>query len=118
MTTTTTLQTDDESLEKIADELQSQRELAEATLDGLDARIDMAIATIDGYDIDGKMATADDDVAGLAEAVMHVDVSDMRELDSVIAEADTEEDKLLEEDELDPEKTGAKLTPEDTGMNE
>lgn len=116
--TTTTTQTEDEALEKIADDLQGQRELAEATLDGLDARIDMTLATIDGYDIDGKMATADDDVAGLAEDVMHADVNDMKELDSVIAEADTEEDKLLEDDELDPETTGAKLTPEDTGMNE
>ena len=116
--TTHTTQADDAKLAKIADELEADQEMYEATLDGLNARIDANIAKLEGSDIDTKMAAADEDAATMATDTLKADVADMEDLESDVADADAEEDRLLADDELDPSATAAKLTPEETGLPE
>ncbi len=118
MTTASTSQTDAAKLTKLADEIQAEREMAEATLDGLDARIDATIAALENSDIDAGMTRADEDVAKMAEDALRADAADMESLDTELADADKEEDQLLEDDELPAEETAARLTPEDTGLKE
>jgi|GEM_PF-5765156 len=118
MTTTATHNEDDKKLEELADQLESEREMSEATLDGLEARINANISALETSDIDSKMTSADNDVATIIEGAVKEDAADMETLDNELTAADAEEDKLLEDDELPPEETAAKLSPEDTGLAE
>ncbi len=114
---TTTL-IDDEGLAKFADELEANRELHEATLDGLGMRIKANIAALEESDLDERMKITDEETAHMAVDVLKADVADMQDLDADMADADAEEDQLLEDDELPVEETAARLTPEDTGLAE
>ncbi len=119
MTTLTKKQEEEEvKLEELAEELSTNREMREATLDGLEARISANISALENPDIDARMTAADNDVVKMAEDVLRADGADIEAFDADLAAADVEEDQLLEEDELPPVETAARLTSEESGIKE
>ena len=99
-----------EHLKKLAHEMEVSGQLYSAAVKGLTQEISKDIQELESYDLSAKASKAEDDIAALAAQSVKQDVSEMRDFETVLAEGDTQEDKLLADDELPPEEKGAELS--------
>jgi hypothetical protein len=93
-------------------ELEAAEALYGAALDGLSKDIDTDIRELEEDDLDGRMARAEEDIAGMAATALQADVDEMGALEQELVEDDADEESALRDDEADPEERGRQLQSE------
>lgn len=96
-------------LAKLTLQLQAASALYGAARDGLMGDVDRDINDLEGYDLDAHMADAENDVAQMIADGLREEVNDMDAFDRELDANDPEEEKMLQDDEADPEEEGKKL---------